>query len=139
MIQHNANITDTYLGAEGDVHALGIGLKWLQDDRLAQLHDRLQEKRTKSAQTWLMMLDHLADGPTAEHIELARRAGCTPEELQRRNGKISQLIREKFTGSGWPIGWHRGEARAGEVPGAWIYEIHLEVGQAWKGLRVSGS
>src|SRR3954452_6679275 len=85
VFQRDDDKTDTYLGAEGDVRALGIGLKWLQEDRLARLHDRLQESWTVSAETWLIVLDHLADTPSAEHGELARRTRCTPDQFQRRN------------------------------------------------------
>jgi len=127
--------TDNYLGAEGDVYSLGTGLSWLQDGRLEQLLDLLEERNSPSAQTCLAMLDALARHGRLEHVSLARLVGCTPAQLQRRNGKMTQLIKQEFTGCRWPIGWHRGDPRAGEDPEAWIYELHPELRAAWKMQR----
>jgi hypothetical protein len=122
---------DDYHGAEGDVVAEGIGLHWLKADRVTRLRDRLSELYTESARTWVAVLDYLAKESSAEHVELAHRVGCTPEQLRTRNGKMTQLIREEFTGYGWPIGWHYGRAEAGEVDGATIYEMHPQVACRW--------
>lgn len=122
---------DDYHGAEGDVVLEGIGLHWLKADRLTLLRDRLTELKAESAQTWLAVLDCLAKESSAEHVELAQRVRCTPEQLRTRNGKMTRLICEEFTGYGWPFGWHYGQASAGEANGATIYAIHPQVADRW--------
>ncbi|MGY1662293.1 hypothetical protein ACI78Q_13830 [Geodermatophilus sp. SYSU D00705] len=135
MSRYRDENVDNYLGVEGDVHSHGTGLNWLEGNRLQQLLDLLEGQSTDSAQTCLAMLDVLAEQKRLHHVELASRVGCTPAQLQSRNGKMTQLVRREFTGHRWPIGWHRGEASAGEVPGAYIYEMHHEVCAAWMELR----
>ncbi|MGY1763092.1 hypothetical protein ACI79G_21000 [Geodermatophilus sp. SYSU D00779] len=126
---------DNYLGAEGDVHARGIGLSWLEGDRLEQLLNLLEGKPTDSAQTCLAMLDILAKRGPLAHVELARLVRCTPSQLRSRNGKMTELIRREFTGHRWPIGWRRGEISAGEDPGAYVYEMHAKFREKWLELR----
>jgi hypothetical protein len=126
---------DNYLGAEGDVHSRGTGLNWREGGRLEQLLDLLEGRTTDSANTSLAVLDALAQHGPLDHVELARRVGCTPAQLRSRNGEMTKLIRKEFNGYRWPIGWHRGEAGAGEVPGAYIYEMHPDLSEAWLELR----
>ncbi len=85
------------------------------------------------------MLDALAEHGRLEHVSLARLIDCTPAQLQRRNGQMTRLIKKEFTGCGWPVGWHRGDVRAGEDPRAWIYELHPDVRTAWRKHRPSTS
>ena len=91
---------------------------------------------TKSAQTWLGVLDHLAEVLTVEHVEMAHQLDCTPEQLRARNGKMSQLLRSDFTGYGWPFGWRYGRADAGKPNGATMYEIHPQVADRWKAAHL---
>jgi hypothetical protein len=135
VFHHRDDNTDNYLGAEGDVYRRSTGLNWLQGGRLEQLLDLLEGRNTASSQTCLAMLDALTEHGRLEHISLARLVGCTPAQLQSRNGKMTQLIKKEFTGCRWPIGWHRGDPRAGEDPEAWIYELHPEFRAAWKRQR----
>ena len=127
--------TDNYLGAEGDVYNRGTGLNWLEGGRLEQLVDLLEDRKTLSSQTCLAMLDALAKHGRLEHVSLARLVGCTPAELQSRQRQLTRLIKKEFTGCRWPVGWHRGDPRAGEDPRAWIYEIHPKFCAAWKRHR----
>ncbi len=135
MFDRHDDNTDNYLGAEGDVYSRGTGLNWLEDGWLEQLLASLEGRKTVSSQTCLAMLDALAEHGRVEHVSLARLVGCTPAELQSRNGKLTQLIKKEFTGCRWPVGWHRGDPRAGEHPQAWIYELHPEFRAAWQSHR----
>ncbi len=135
MFDRRDTDTDDYLGAEGDVYSRGTGLNWLQGGRLERLLDLLEERNTASSQTCLGMLDALAEHGRLEHLSLARLVGCTPAELQSRNGKMTQLIKKEFTGCRWPVGWHRGDPRAGEDPEAWIYELDPDLRAAWRKQR----
>src|SRR4051812_32861622 len=109
---HRESDTDNYLGAEGDVSNRGTGLNWLQGGRLEPLLDALEERNTPSSRICLAVLDALAEHGRLEHVSLARLVGCTPAQLQSRNGKMTQLIKNEFTGYRWPIGWHRGDPLA---------------------------
>ena len=60
MFDRRDDNTDNYLGAEGDVYKRGTGLNWLQDGRLEQLVDLLEERNTPSSQTCLAVLGALA-------------------------------------------------------------------------------
>ena len=128
------DIVDTYLGAEGDVRKCGTGLKWLHADMLAQFHESLRERNTRSALTSIAVLDHLAETPE-EHLALANEVGCSAEELRSRNSRMTQVIQEEFTGYGWPFGWHYGRVDAGEMDEATIYEMHPKVAASWRSLR----
>ncbi len=135
MSGYRGENVDNYLGVEGDVHAPSTGLNWREGGRLEQLLDLLEGMATDSARTCLSVLDVLAKHGSLDHVELARRVRCTPAQLRSRNGKLTELIQREFTGYRWPIGWHRGEAGAGEAPGAYIYVMHPDLRGDWLKLR----